>query len=108
MTSGQRIGKTNFFAWLLYALLWPVGLYEFIGGGLVFGMSTDGCHDAACDARYHPQAAITTLVVGIVVVLVAVAAAMVATKGRLVLVWPFVGLLGLALVGAIAFAVSES
>lgn len=105
---GGRRDVANVVGWVLYALLLPVALFEFIAGGLVFGMSTDACYDAACDARYHPGAAIGTLSVGIVVVLVATAAvmALAAAKGRTVVGWPFVGLLGLIIVGAIAFAIA--
>jgi len=88
-------------------LLVVAALYEILFSGLVFGMSTDACHDAACDASYHVGGAIATVWTGVGVVMVATVVAMIrgATRGKIVLLWPFVGLLGLGLVAAIGIAV---
>jgi hypothetical protein len=98
----------NVVAFLLYALLVVAAFYVILFSGLVFGMSTDACHDAACDASYHVGAAIGTVWIGVGVVMIATAVAMVrgVTRGSsIVLIWPFVGLLGLGLVAAIGLAV---
>lgn len=97
----------NVAALVLYVLLFPVAFVEFTAAGLAFGMSTDACHDAACDATFHPQAAILTVGAGIVVVLVATAGLMFwgLARGRVVIGWPLVGLLGLGAVFALGMAV---
>ena len=97
----------NVIAFVLYGLLVVAAFYVILFTGLVFGMSTDACHDAACDATYHVGAAIATVWIGVGVIMVATLVVMVrsSTRGMFVLVWPFVGLLGLGLVTAIGFAV---
>lgn len=97
----------NVAAFVLYLLLIPLAFVEFMVAGLAFGMSTDGCHDAACDATYHPEAAIFTVLAGMVVVLVATAGVMFwgVTHGRVVVAWPLAGLLGLGAVFALGMAV---
>ena len=97
----------NIAAFVLYLLLIPVAFVEFMTAGLAFGMSTDACHDAACDATYHPQAAIFTVLAGIAVVLVATGGVMFwgVTHGRVVVAWPLAGLLGLGAVFALGLVV---
>src|SRR5258708_4418381 len=97
----------NVIAFVLYGLLVVAAFYVILFTGLVFGMSTHACHDAACDATYHVGAAIATVWIGVGVIMVATLVVMVrsSTRGMFVLVWPFVGLLGLGLVTAIGFAV---
>jgi hypothetical protein len=82
----------NIAAFVLYVLLIPAALIEFMMSALGFGMATDGCHDAVCDASYHEEAAIITVGIGLVVVLVAVGAIMLygLTRGKIVIIWPFV------------------
>ncbi|WP_029374231.1 hypothetical protein [Mycobacterium sp. UM_WWY] len=82
----------NIAAFVLYVLLVPAAFIEFMMSALGFGMATDGCHDAACDASYHEEAAIITVGVGLVVVLVATGAIMLygLTRGKIVIIWPFV------------------
>ena len=99
--------RWNITAFVLYVLLIPVAFVEFMAAGLMFGMSTDACHDAACDATYHPQAAIFTVLAGIAVVLVATAGVMFwgVTHGRVIVAWPLAGLLGLGAAFALGLAV---
>jgi hypothetical protein len=105
--SQSSLQRWNVAAIVLYVLLIPVAYFEFMLVGLAFGMSTDGCHDAACDASYHEEAAILTVLIGIVVVMLATVAGMVhcAARNRNVFYVPFVGLLGLFIVFMIGLAV---
>jgi hypothetical protein len=82
----------NIAAFVLYILLIPAAFIEFMMSALGFGMATDGCHDAACDASYHEDAAILTVGIGLVVVLVATGAIMLygLTRQKIVIIWPFV------------------
>lgn len=88
----RGVERWNIAAFALYILLIPAAFIEFMMGALGFGMATDGCHDAACDAGYHENAAILTVGVGLVVVLVATGAVMLygLAREKIVIVWPFV------------------
>ncbi|WP_019973287.1 hypothetical protein [Mycobacterium sp. 141] len=103
----RGVERWNIAAFALYILLIPVAFTEFMMGALGFGMATDGCHDAACDAGYHENAAILTVGVGLVVVLVATGALMLygQTREKIVIVWPFVAAAAMAGVFVLGMAV---
>ncbi|HEU4361582.1 MAG TPA: hypothetical protein VFR27_08720 [Mycobacterium sp.] len=93
----------NIVGYLLYAGLLAVGWYE-IWFSLFFGMATDACHDSGCDASYHVWPAMVTVWIGVGVTLLLTLAVMVAQsiRGRIVVGWPFAGLLMLGIVFVIA------
>jgi hypothetical protein len=92
----------NIAAFVLYVLLIPAAFIEFMMSALGFGMATDGCRDAACDASYHENAAILTVGIGLVVVLVVTGVVMLygLTHSKIVIAWPFVA--AAAMVGVFA------
>ena len=89
----------NVVGYLLYAGLLVVGYYE-IWFSFFFGMATDACHDAACDASYHVWPAMATVWIGVGVTLLLTLTVMVAQsiRGKIVVFWPFAGLLALGIV----------
>lgn len=93
----------NIIGYLLFVGLLAVGLYE-IWFSLFFGMATDACHDAACDASYHVWPAMLTMWIGVGLVLLVTLAVMVtqAMRGKIVVGWPFAGLLALGIVFVVA------
>ncbi|MBS9534629.1 hypothetical protein KIH27_13630 [Mycobacterium sp. M1] len=111
-TEGMVVAEPNVKAWniagyLLYLGLVVLGFYEYLFAGLAFAMSTDACHDAACDASYHVDAGMRILQYGIAGVLLATVVVMLvrSINGRIVFGWPFLGLLGLVGVLVAAFKV---
>ena len=96
----------NIVSYLLYAALACVGAIEAYYS-MFFAMATDGCHDSACDASYHVWPAMLIMWVGVGTVLTTTLVVMVrgALRGKVILGWPFAGLLGLGLVMGIALAV---
>ncbi|KWX24126.1 hypothetical protein H7J87_18910 [Mycolicibacterium wolinskyi] len=105
--SERSVSGWNIAGFVLFVLLLPVAYIEFMIAALAFGMSTDACHDEACDASYHEEAAILTVVIGIVVVLLTTGGAMVygAMRDKNVFGTPFFGLFGLFVVFLIGRAV---
>lgn len=105
MTPAHRPGRRvwNIIGYLLYAGLLAVGGYE-IWLALFFGMATDACADAACDASYYVWPAMVTVWVGVGLILLLTLTVMVvqSMRGKIVVGWPFVGLLGLGIVFVIA------
>jgi hypothetical protein len=95
--SERSLTRWNTAAFVLYALLLPLAVMEFMIAALAFGMATDGCHDAACDATYHEEPAILTVAIGVVVVLLSTGAGMIygATRGKNMVAVPFIALLAL-------------
>lgn len=93
----------NIIGYLLYAGLVVVGGYQ-IWFSLFFTMATDGCHDSACDASYHVWPAMLTMWIGVGVTLVLTFAVMIAqsVRGKVVIGWPFAGLLVLGIVFLVA------
>ena len=93
-------------AYLLYLGVIVVGLVEAMFATL-FGMATDGCHDAACDASYHVWPAMLTMWIGVAAVLGLTAVAMLvgSVRGKIVVGWPIAGLLGLGMVFVLAMKV---
>lgn len=93
----------NVIGYVLYAGLFTVGWYE-IWFSLFFGMATDACHDSACDASYHVWPAMVTVWIGVGVTLLLTLAVMVAQsiRSKIVVGWPFAGLLALGIVFVIA------
>ncbi len=95
--SERSLTRWNTTAFVLYVLLLPVAIMEFMIAALAFGMATDACHDAACDASYHEEPAILTVAIGVVAVLLSAGGLMIfgATRGKNVVAVPIVALLGL-------------
>lgn len=93
----------NIIGYLLYAGLVVVGGYA-IWYSLFFTMATDACHDAACDAGYHVWPAMLTVWIGVAATLLLTLAIMIAqsVRGKIVVGWPFAGLLALGVVVAVA------
>ena len=91
----------------LYVLLIPVAFYEFLFTGLAFGMSTDSCHDQACDDSYHEGPAIATVAIGIFIVMGVTLCWMVlrAQDKKNVFWLPFLALFALLVVAGIGAAV---
>lgn len=89
----------NLAGYALYAGLAGIGVYA-IWFSFFFGMATDGCHDAACEADYHVYPAMLTVWIGVGGVLLATLAVMVAqsVRGKIVAGWPFAGLVAVAVV----------
>ncbi|ODR13829.1 hypothetical protein BHQ16_09165 [Mycobacterium shimoidei] len=96
----------NIVGYLLYVVLLVVGSIEAMFAGF-FGMATDACYDAACDASYHVWPAMLTMWIGVGVVLLLTSVAMLVStvRGKIVIGWPFIGALGLAAVYLIALKV---
>ncbi|MUL82753.1 MULTISPECIES: hypothetical protein [unclassified Mycolicibacterium] len=95
--SERSVTRWNTAAFVLYVLLLPAAFMEFMIAALAFGMATDGCHDAACDATYHEEPAILTVAIGVVVVLLSAGVWMIygATRGKNVVAVPIIALFGL-------------
>jgi hypothetical protein len=87
----------------LYAALLCVGAYQ-VWLSLFFTMATDGCHDAACDAGYRVWPAMLTMWIGVGLTLLCTLALMItgAARGKVVVCWPFAGLLALGVVFVVA------
>ncbi|BAX94198.1 hypothetical protein [Mycobacterium shigaense] len=104
--TSRGTGAWNVLGYLLYLGLVVVGLLE-IWLSLFFGMATDGCHDAACDASYHvwPAMIVVWAGVGAVLVLTLIAMFRTSSRGKVVFGWPFAGLLALGFVYVTADAI---
>lgn len=104
--TSRATGAWNTLGYILYLGLVLVGLLE-VWLSLFFAMSTDACHDAACDATYHVWPAMLAVWIGVAAVLVLTLIVMFrnSARGKVVAGWPVAGLLGLGLVYAIADAI---
>lgn len=93
----------NVVGYLLYVGLVTVGGYA-VWFSLFFTMATDACHDSACDASYHVWPAMLTVWIGVAATLLVTLAVMIARsrRGKIVVGWPFAGLLGLGVVFLVA------
>ncbi|SPM35226.1 hypothetical protein MRAB57_3048 [Mycobacterium rhizamassiliense] len=96
----------NTLGYLVYAALVVVGALE-VYLSFFFAMSTDGCHDAACDSSYHVWPAMVFVWVGVGAVLLLTLVVMLrnSSRGKVVAGWPLVGLLCLGFVYVIADAI---
>lgn len=86
----------NVIGYLLYAAMVAAGLVA-VWISLFFAMATDGCHDSACDASYHVYPAMLTMWIGVPVALLLTLVVMLvqSIRGKIVVVWPLLGLLAL-------------
>ena len=105
--ASRAVNGWNIAAFALYTLLIPAAVVECIMATLAFAMSTDACHDDACDASYHVYPALYTVWIGVVVVLALTALPMFygVIRDKVVIVWPFLGAAGLVGVFALGLAV---
>ena|ERR1700742_1999634 len=96
----------NIVGYLLYVGLVGAGVFG-VWMSLFFGMATDACGDAACDASYRIWPAMIIIWAGVGTVLLTTLIVMVrnSSRGKVVVVWPVVGLLALVFVYAVAAAV---
>lgn len=105
--ASRAVNGWNIVAFVLYALVMMAGIAVCMMSTLVFAMSTDGCHDDACDASYHVNAAIYTVWIGVAAVLLVTALLMLfgVAREKLVIWWPFLGAAGLVGVTALGLTV---
>lgn len=96
----------NIVGYLLYPVLLYVAWRE-VYLSFFFAMATDACYDSACDASYHVWPAMLTIWIGVGMVLLLTLVVMLiqSIRGKIILGWPFVGLLAFWGVYALAMTV---
>lgn len=104
--AGQRFRGWNTVGFILYPAVVLAGAVE-IYFSFFFGLATDACHDAGCDAGYHVGPAMLTMATGVgTVVLVTLAGMVVGSKrGKIVVGWPLAALPALGIVYLVALMV---
>jgi hypothetical protein len=93
----------NIVGYLLYLALLCIGFLA-VRFSFLFPMVTDGCGGPACVASHRVWPAMITVWVGVAAILLVILVVMVrnSSRGNVVMVWPFVGLLAMGFVYVVA------